>query len=280
MKARMPFDDRTIARTFAVATYAFSLFLAFFAGVLSGTHAAAGAPYVFVPGAGLAVLSPFIWFGARWAMILACLVGVAIEVAIGMDSGEWWLLLAVPASLAMLTLMHAIARASDRQPASQAAVIDKVHAGPVHAYGFVAALAAPVTHTYRLEAPITSSYAVVLGLALGAMSCLIWRGASWAKIVACALVTAQWLVLGSLDPAFWANSVYAAPPGRVRAADRRLHGRGKGAYGGEVQVGVAAMTASRGPAARGILKLFRDLEPAYPMPNPLISRRPRAIWAP
>jgi hypothetical protein len=30
-------------------------------------------------------------------------------------------------------------------------------------------------------------------------------------ITVCALVTTQWLVLGSLDSVFWANSVYSAP---------------------------------------------------------------------
>src|SRR5207244_1193625 len=102
--------------------------------------------------------------------------------------------------------MHAMARARDDEPTSQAGVIDKVHAGLVYAYGFVAALAAPFYHTNQLGAPATSSYALFLGAALGAMSYLIWRGASWAMIVACALVTMQWLVLGSLDSAFWANS--------------------------------------------------------------------------
>jgi hypothetical protein len=38
------------------------------------------------------------------------------------------------------------------------------------------------------------------------------RCASWAMIVVCALVTMQWFVLGSLDSAFWANSVYSGPP--------------------------------------------------------------------
>jgi hypothetical protein len=129
-----------------------------------------------------------------------------------MDSGEWWPFLVVPAVLGMLTLMHAMARASDSQPAAQAGAIDKVHAGLVYAYSFAAALAAPIYYTYRLGAPITSSYGLFLGAALAAMSCFIWRGATWAMIVVCALVTMQWLVLGSLDPAFWANRVYSGPP--------------------------------------------------------------------
>jgi hypothetical protein len=212
MKARIPFDNRKVARTFAVVTYAFSLLLAFFAGALSDTHAVGLAPHVLIPGLGLAVLSPFVWFGARWAMILVFLIGVALESAVGIASGDWWFFLAFPVVLGMLTLLHAMARPSDSRPTSQAAAINKVHAGLVYAYSFAAALAAPIYHTYRLGAPIVSSYGLFLGIALGAMSYFIWRGASWAMIVVCALVTMQWLVLGSLDSAFWANSVYSAPP--------------------------------------------------------------------
>ena len=212
MKARIPFDDRTVARTFAVVSYAFSLLLAFLAGAVSDTHAVGLLPYMLFPGVGLAVLSPFIWFGARWAMILVFLIAVALESAIVIASGDWWFFLAVPVILGVLTLMHAMARASDSQPTTLGGAINKVHAGLVYAYSFAAALAAPIYHTNRLGAPITSSYALFLGVALGAMSYFIWRGATWAMIVVCALVTMQWLVLGSLDPAFWANSVYSGPP--------------------------------------------------------------------
>jgi hypothetical protein len=212
VKARIPLDDRVIARTIAVVSYGFSLLLAFLAGAVLDTHTVGLAPHVFIPGVGLAVLSPFIWFGARWAMLLAFFIGVALESAIVIASGDWWFFLAVPVVLGMLTLMHAMARASDSQPPSRVAAINKVHAGLVYAYSFAAALAAPIYHTNRLGAPITSSYVLFLGVALGAMSYFILRGASWAMIVVCGLVTMQWLVLGSLDSAFWANSVYSGPP--------------------------------------------------------------------
>src|SRR5262245_30631448 len=145
-------------------------------------------------------------------MILVFLIGVALESAIVIASGDWWFFLAVPVVLGMFTLMHAMARASDSQATSQARAITKVHAGLVYAYIFALALAAPIYHAHRLGAPITSSYALLLGVALGAMSYFIWRGASWAMIVVCALVTMQWLVLGSLDSAFWVNGVYSGPP--------------------------------------------------------------------
>ena len=207
LKARIPIDDRKVAQTFAVLTYAFSLLLAFLAGGALHTHAVGYVPYLFVLGVGFAVLSPFIWFGARWAMILASLVGVALWLLI-----EWFFFV-VPASLGMLTLMHDIARPTDSQRTSQAgAAIDKVEAGLVYAYSFAIALAAPIYHTNQLGAPITSSYALLLGAALGAMSYFIWRGAVWAMIIVCALVTMQWLVFGRLDSAFWANKVYSAPP--------------------------------------------------------------------
>jgi hypothetical protein len=65
----------------------------------------------------------------------------------------------------------------------------------------------------RLGSTITLSYLLFLGVAFGAMSYYIWRGASWAMIVVCALVTMQWFLLGSLvDSAFWANSVYSGAP--------------------------------------------------------------------
>jgi hypothetical protein len=213
MKARLPFDGRKIARTFAWVTYVFSLLLAFLAGSLADTHAAGAAPFVLFPGLGLAVLSPFIWFGTRWAMVLAFLIGAGLELAAALENPtEWWLFLVIPVVLGMLTLMHAIARASDSQPASQAGIFDKVHAGLVYAYSFAATFAAPIYHTWHLGAPIMSSYVLVLGVVLGAMSWLIWRGATWAMIVVWALVTMQWLVLASLDPVFWTKSAYLAPP--------------------------------------------------------------------
>jgi hypothetical protein len=92
-----------------VVSYAFSLVLAFFAGSLLHTHAALWAPFVFIPGVGLAVLSPFIWFGAHWAMFLALLIGVAL---LGVHP---WFFLIIPVTLGMLTLVHAIARVSDGQ---------------------------------------------------------------------------------------------------------------------------------------------------------------------
>src|SRR5262245_17058825 len=127
MKFRIALGVRKIARTFAVVAYALSLLLAFLAGTLSTTHAAGAAPYVFFPGLGLAVLSPFVWFGARWAMILAFLIGAGLElVMIAISPGEWWLFLALPVVFGMLTLMHALASAGDSQPASQAGIVDKV----------------------------------------------------------------------------------------------------------------------------------------------------------
>jgi hypothetical protein len=65
MKARIPMRDRNIARTFAVLIYVLSLLLAFLAGGALDTHAVGYVPYLFVLGVGFAVLSPFIWFGAR-----------------------------------------------------------------------------------------------------------------------------------------------------------------------------------------------------------------------
>jgi hypothetical protein len=213
MKARLPFDERKIARVFAWVTYVFSLLLAFLAGSLADTHAAGAAPFVLFPGLGLAVLSPFIWFGARWAMIVAFLIGVGLELEATLENAsDWWLFLAVPVTLGPLILLHVVARTSDSEPASRAGIINKVHAGLVYAYSFAAVVAAPIYHTYHLGAPITASYALVLGVALGAISWFIWRGAIWAMIVVCALVTMQWLVLGSLDPAFWAKIAYVAPP--------------------------------------------------------------------
>jgi hypothetical protein len=165
MKARIPFDNPKIARTSAVITYSFSLLLAFFTGELRYTHAAPLALFVLTPVIGLAGLSPFIWFGARWAMILVFLIGAALELLMAISAagnprvqpGDWWFSLdtpffeirAFPLVLGMLTLMHAMARANDSrptsqtgaiaranhsQPTSQAGVINKVYAGLVYAY--------------------------------------------------------------------------------------------------------------------------------------------------
>jgi hypothetical protein len=146
-------------------------------------------------------------------MVLAFLIGAGLELMAALENPtEWWLFLVIPVVLGMLTLMHAIARASDSQSTSPASVINRFHAGLVYAYSFVAAVAAPIFHTWQLGAPIMSIYALVLSVALGAMSWFIWRGATWAMIVVWALVTMQWLVLASLDPSFWVKIAYVAPP--------------------------------------------------------------------
>jgi hypothetical protein len=52
----------------------------------------------------------------------------------------------------------------------------------------------------------------VVGLLLGALSVLIWRGKVWAMIAAFVLSLAHWIVLALLDPVLWQSMPYIAAP--------------------------------------------------------------------
>jgi hypothetical protein len=110
----------------------------------------------------------------------------------------------------VFTLAHIAAESTSDDPPPPARVADQVYAGLAYIYGIVIALVAP--YDQLPGPPLASVWALILGLVLGALSFFIWRGKVWAMAVACLLTLAQWIVLASLEPAFWTSGVYYAGP--------------------------------------------------------------------
>jgi hypothetical protein len=214
VKGVIPLSRRTVARAYAVVAYACGVFLVWTASMLGDTHAAAWSIFVFLPGVVFAALSPSIWSGARWAMIVAFLVVAVLDIALTVNApGDWWVVLVFPVVCGAFTLAHIAAEpTSDDSPMPPARVADEVYAALAYMYGILLAAIAPYD-AYKLPGPpILSGWAFISGLVLGALSVFIWRGKVWAMAFACLLTLAQWLVLASLEPMFWTNGVYYAGP--------------------------------------------------------------------
>ena len=205
--------SRTVARAYAVVAYACGIFLVFLASSLAGTHAATGSVFVLLPGAVLAALSPSIWSGSRWAMIVAFLVVAVFGIAATVNApSSDWPGLVFPVVCGAFTLAHIATETSDDSPVPPARVADQVYAALTYIYGILIALMAPYDAHDLPGPPILSSWALMSGLVLGALSVFIWRGKVWAMAVAFVLTLAQWLVLASLEPMFWTSGVYYAGP--------------------------------------------------------------------
>ena len=212
VKGRIPFSRRTVARAYAVVAYAFSLFLVWMAAMAADTHAAAWSIFIFLPGVVFAALSPHIWSGSRWAMIVAFFAVAVLDIAVTVETpGDWWLVVVLPVVCGALTLAHIAAEStSDDSLVPQARVADQVYAALTYMYGILVAFITPY-HAHNLPMPpVLSGYALISGLVLGALSFFIWRGKVWAMAFAFLLTLAQWLVLVSLNPVFWTYGVYFA----------------------------------------------------------------------
>jgi len=207
----LPISRRTVARAYAVFAYACGAFLAWAAAMVGETHAAVWSVFILLPGVVFAALSPSIWSGERWAMIVAFLVVAVLDIATTVNEpGDWWVVLVFPLVCGAFTLAHIAAQPSDDPPMPPARVADQVYAALAYIYGIVIALVAP--YDQLPGPPMMSVWALMSGLTLGALSFFIWRGNVWAMAVACLLTLAQWLALASLEPAFWTSGVYYAGP--------------------------------------------------------------------
>jgi hypothetical protein len=89
--------------------------LIFLGWVIAQTHAAGGAPYLYVPGIVFVALSVFVWRGSAWSMILASVIAVMLAVIIATgDPQHWWVCVPVPAVFAILTFLSLYHRPATR----------------------------------------------------------------------------------------------------------------------------------------------------------------------
>src|SRR5262245_26852256 len=190
MTARIPLSRQTVARAYAVFAYACAVLMAWATAMIGQTHAAAWAAFIVVPAVVFAALSPSIWSGERWAMIVAFVVVAALEIATTVSTpNEWWLVLAFPLACGAFTLAHVAAEPRDDPPAPPARVADQVYAALAYIYGIVIALVAP--YDQLPGSPLASFWPLISGSLFGALSFFIWRGKVWAMVLACLLTLAQ-----------------------------------------------------------------------------------------
>jgi hypothetical protein len=201
-----------LARIYAALIYLSSMLLMFGAAALTSTHARVAFIFVFIPGVLLAVLAVFVWLGKRAAMILAFAVSLVVELMlVGNDPANWWQLLAMPALFAAFTAGGVILVPKGEDPPAR--VADEVYAAMAYFAGLLAVFMAPFNFFRQFGAPGAALYALVVGLTLGGLSVLIWRGRLPAMIAAFVLSLAHWLVLaGLVDPSFWSNIAFIAAP--------------------------------------------------------------------
>ena len=191
-------------RFYAVLAYAASFALVFVAAVLTGTHAREAFIYIFLPGVLLAVLSPFIWRGSRSAMLLAFMVSVVVQLMmLDSDPVNWRLVLPVPVLFGALTVAGVLAAAPPKNGAPAPGVLVEVFAALVYFTGVLAVFMAPFNQSRHLGWPGLALYAVLVGIAAGILSALIWRGSIAAMMTTFGLALLHWVVLGSIDPALW-----------------------------------------------------------------------------
>jgi hypothetical protein len=97
----VPVSNRPVAWGFAAATFAAGLLLLFLASALRHTHAAGAADFILPAGVAFAALSPLVWRGARWAMIVSGLVAVGLALAaVNNSPSNQWLFFSLPLVLA------------------------------------------------------------------------------------------------------------------------------------------------------------------------------------
>jgi len=201
-----------LARIYAALIYLSSMLLMFGAAVLTSTHARAAFIFVFIPGVLLAALAVFVWSGKRSAMILAFAISVVVELMlVGNDPANWWRLLAMPVVFGVLTAGGLLLAPAGENPSAR--VADEVYAATVYFAGLLAVFMAPFNFFQQFGGPGASLYALVMGLMLGGLSVLIWRGLLWAMVATFVLSLVHWLALaGLVDPSLWSNIAFIAAP--------------------------------------------------------------------
>jgi hypothetical protein len=91
-------------------------------------------------------------------------------------------------------------------------VVDEVYAALVYFAALLAAFMAPFNYSRSFGVPAAGWYALLVGIALGVLSVLIWRGKVWAMVAVFVLSLAHWVVLSILDPTLWQNVPHIAVP--------------------------------------------------------------------
>jgi hypothetical protein len=202
-----------VAPVYGALTYVASLVLLFGAAVLTSTHARVAFIFVFIPAVLLAVLSVFIWTGSRSAMILAVLVAAVLElIMVGNAREDWAPFLPLLLVFALLTACAFAAPAQRANDGGEPHVVDEVYAAVVYFAALLAAFMAPFNYGRNVGVPTSSLYALLVGVVLGALSVLIWRGKVWAMVAVFVLSLAHWIVLAVLDPTLWQNVAHIAAP--------------------------------------------------------------------
>jgi hypothetical protein len=201
-----------IARAYAALVYIASLVLLYAAAVLTGTHAREAFIFVFLPGIIFAVLALFIWTGHRSAMILACALGVGLELMMATnDPASWGYFLVLPVVFGGLTALGLVSPPMANARAS-APVADEVYAAVVYFAALLAVFMAPFNHSRQLGLQVVALYALAAGIVLGVLSVFIWRGKVWAMVAAFALSLAYWLALAGMNPMLWRSPAFALAP--------------------------------------------------------------------
>jgi hypothetical protein len=202
-----------IARVYAALVYLVSLSLLFAAAVLTGTRAREAFIFVFLPGVLFAVLCLFIWTASRSAMILAFVVALALPpMSVGNMPESWGYVLPIPVLFGMLTAFGLAAPASRTNGGGETRVADEVYAAVVYFSGLLAVFMAPFNHLRQFGLHGVGVYALALGVVLGTLAVLIWRGKVWAMIAAFALSLAHWIVLANINPSLWRSVPHLAAP--------------------------------------------------------------------
>jgi hypothetical protein len=202
-----------VARVYAALVYLVSLTLLYGAAVLTGTHAREAFIFVFLPGVLFAVLALFIWTASRSAMILAFVASAALQLmSVGNMPESWGYFLPIPVLFVLLTAFGLAAPAPRTSGGGEPRVADEVYAAAVYFTALLAVFMAPFNHSRQFGLQAVGLYALALGVVLGALAVLIWRGRVWAMIAAFALSVAHWIVLANINPWLWRSPPYLAAP--------------------------------------------------------------------
>jgi len=204
MNDRLMRCSPVVARVYAALVYLVSLTLLYGAAVLTGTHARDAFIFVFLPGVLFAVLALFIWTASRSAMVIAFAASVALQLAgVGNMPESWGYILPIPVLFGLLTAFGLAAPAPRTSGGGEPQVADEVYAAVVYFTALLAVFMAPFNYGRQLGLQAVGVYALALGVVLGTLAVLIWRGRIWAMIAAFALSVAHWIVLATINPALW-----------------------------------------------------------------------------
>jgi peptidoglycan/LPS O-acetylase OafA/YrhL len=147
-------------------------------------------------------------------MILTFAASAALQLmSVGNMPESWGYLLPIPVLLfGLLTAFGLAAPVPRRDSGAEPRVADEVYAAVVYFTALLAVFMAPFNHSRQFGLQAVGLYALVLGVVLGALAVLIWRGKTWAMIAAFALSLAHWIALANINPWLWSSPPYLAAP--------------------------------------------------------------------